>query len=102
MLQFERWNFGDLHHFCLNVHIELTRTDQNPDWKRSTVSGQLTQDEQKLLGSTQSEDGDQTATLPVHNVVDGVTETSLPLLSLLVDVSPVGGLLTRRRMEKSI
>lgn len=53
----------------------------------------LTQYEQQFLGSSQSEDGDQTAAFPVHNVVDRITEPSLPLLSLLVDVSPIGGLL---------
>ncbi len=64
------------------------------------MPGQLTQDEQQLLGSSQSEDRDQTATLPVHDVMDGVTESSLPLLPLLMDVGPVGGLLTDRQIDR--
>ena len=53
----------------------------------------LTKDEQQLLGSAQGEHGDQTAALPVDDVMDGVTEPGLPLLPLLVDMCAVGGLL---------
>lgn len=60
----------------------------------------LTQDKQQLLGATKSKDRDQTATLPVHNVMDCVTEPSLTFLTLLMDVSPVGGLLTDRQMDE--
>ncbi len=78
-------------HSCLNMDSDATC--------RTRVSACLTQDEQQLLSSTQSEHGDQTATFSVHDVMDGVTETSLPLLSLLVDVSSVGGFLTDRQTE---
>lgn len=54
----------------------------------------LTEDEQQLLRSAQSEHGDQTSTFSVHDVVDRVAEPSLALLTLLVDVRPVGRLLT--------
>lgn len=55
----------------------------------------LTQDEQQFLGSAQGEYRDQTAALSVDNVVDGITEPSLALLSLLVNMGTVRGLLTK-------
>lgn len=56
----------------------------------------LTQDEQQLLSPSQSKHGDQTATLPVYNVVHRVAETGLSLLTLLMDVCSIGGFLTER------
>lgn len=55
----------------------------------------LTQDEQQLLRSAQSEDRDEAASLPVDNVVDRVAKAGLALLPLLMDVGTVGGLLGR-------
>lgn len=55
----------------------------------------LTQDEQQLLGSAQSEDRDEAASLPVDDVMDRVAKAGLALLPLLMDVGPVGGLLER-------
>lgn len=49
----------------------------------------LTKDEQELLGSTQSEDRDETAAFPIHNVVDCVAEASFSFLPLLMDVGSI-------------
>lgn len=53
----------------------------------------LTEDEQELLGSPQSKDGDETAAFPIHDVMDGVTKASFSFLSLLVDVGSICRLL---------
>lgn len=53
----------------------------------------FTQNEQQLLGPTQGEHRDETAALAVHYVMDRVTETSLSLLSLLMDVCAICRLL---------
>lgn len=53
----------------------------------------LTKDEQELLGAAQSEDGDETAAFPIHNIMDGVTKASFSFLSLLMDVGSVCRLL---------
>lgn len=66
---------------------------QLEDWDEGRQSTGLTKDEQQLLSSAQSEDRDEAPAFPVDDVMDGVTEAGLPLLPLLVNVRPVGGLL---------
>lgn len=77
---------------------ELTQAE-GQDWDKGQLSSGLTKDEKKLLSSSQSEDWDETAAFPVDNVMDGVTEAGLPLLPLLMDVSPIGGLLGHRQVD---
>lgn len=88
--------------FCQYSSGSKTRADQRSvgsepgSWAEETERSpreDLTEDEQQLLSPSQGEDRDQAAALPVHDVVDGVAETSLPLLTLLVDVSAIGRLL---------
>lgn len=60
----------------------------------------FTKNEQQLLGSTQSEHRDQTASLSVHYVMDRVTKPRLSLFSFLMDVCAVRGLLQKTHISK--
>ena len=53
----------------------------------------LTQNEQKLLGSTQGKDRDEATAFSVDDVMDRVAEAGLPLLPLLMNVCAICGLL---------
>lgn len=85
--------------WCWIPPVDEPTQAEGQDWDKGQLSSGLTKDEKKLLSSSQSEDRDETAAFPVDNVMDGVTEAGLPLLPLLMDVSPIGGLLGHRQVE---